>query len=184
MTILKIKLSGSFCNEWPNIRVKLNNDIYYDGSVKESELITLELDLPKQNHLTIEHYDKSFGINGRWDTKSNENGIYQDRAIKFEDLILDDVSLKKYIAMFPFISGDQIYYTDYFGHNGYWELPFETPIYAWIIKHLIMPHVPTPLGYVNETSHSNVFDYSNDINEINEIEKYLKEYALITDKSS
>jgi hypothetical protein len=184
MTTLKLKLFGSFCNEWPNIKVSLNNDIYYNGPIKESKLITLELSLPKHNQLTVEHYGKSFGDNRRWDTKLDDQGvIYQDRAVRFEDLILDDVSLKKYIVTFPFVS-EQTYYTDYFGHNGYWNLTFETPIYEWIIKQFIVPHKPTPLGYVNETSHSNVFDYSNDLVEIDEIEQYLKEYALITDKSS
>ena len=184
MSTLKIKLFGTYCNEWPKVRDILNDNIYYDNSIEESKLITLNLELLTHNRLIIEHYGKSFGTNGRWDTKSDKNGkIYQDRAIKFEDLILDDVSLKKYITLFPFVS-DQLYHTDYFGHNGNWELLFEAPIYEWIIKRFIVPRETKSIEYINETSHGNVFDYSNDINELIEIEKYLKQYASITNKPS
>lgn len=182
MINIKLTLFGTHCNAWPNIKVSLNNNIYYDGPVIDTKVINIAQAANTHNILTIEHYGKSFGSNNIWDTKVDKfNTIYEDRAVKILDLELNDVSLKKYITTIPF-KGIETYYTDYFGHNGIWTLDFDAPVYDWIIKKFIIPPNTKPLGYVNETSHSNIFDYSLDFIEIKEIEEYLKEYASITDK--
>lgn len=179
MDSIKIKLFGKFCNNWPLVKITLNDNIIFDGEIIKEKEIEIVENFHIDNTLSITHYGKSFGQAGIWDlTLDPEGKIVKDRAVEFRDISINEVSLKKYISHTPFVS-DQVYHTDYFGHNGVWSLKFESPIYNWIIRTYIMPKYQPSQNHVDETSHNNLFDYSVDVSEIEKIENHLKEHEFI-----
>jgi hypothetical protein len=107
MKSIKIKLtvSGTWCHDWPKMKILLNNIIYYDDQVTDTIDVVFEAPLQDNNSLIIQHYDKKFGQNGQWDTKLVNDVIVQDRALKLHSLDLDNVSITKYVIEYcPFVS--------------------------------------------------------------------------------
>ena len=41
---IDIEVVGTFCNNWPNLIVEINNKKIYDSTVKNKETITLEFE--------------------------------------------------------------------------------------------------------------------------------------------
>lgn len=161
------------------LRVAVNNHIYFDDYVKENITIDCTVSIAKHNQLTINHYGKQFGENGVWDTKVANDVITHDRAIKINAIELNDVDIAKYIVNhWPFTASDgTTLYTDYIGHNGLLTIDFDAPVYDWIIQKLVKPTTVLTAATVVETSHSDLFNYTNDLKELNAIENLLKEYA-------
>ena len=106
-----------------------NDKIYFDDYVKDYQ--TIKVDLPTQNNnsLVLEHYGKYFGENKRWDTKSENGKIEQDRAVKVCQLEFNDVDIKKHLYdNFLFQTNGQSIKTDYYGNNGRCIINFEAPV--------------------------------------------------------
>lgn len=137
------------------------------------------------NSLVLEHYGKYFGQNNRWDTDSENGNIVRDRAIRIVSIELDDVDISKYMTKYwPLITDQGEMFTDYFGHNGVCTIEFGAPVYDWIITELVHQpnHQYKALDLIVETSHSDLFDYKNDLQEIAEIENILKTNAHLFDQ--
>ena len=143
--------------------------------------------LLEENTLIIEHYDKKFGENGVWDVRVVDGEITEDRAVKVNSIVFDEVELIGYMYHhWPLITNDGPVYTDYFGFNGRCAVNFSSPVYDWIIKSLVQPAETNKPIYdlAVETSFGNLFDYCQDRKEIAEIEKILEKHAHIFDKSA
>lgn len=183
---VEIKLKASWCNEWPNLIVELNKNIYFQGKVDNNLTIKFTAPGKLNNTLIIQHYNKNFGQNGQWDTKSENNKIIQDRAVELLDIKLNQISIYKYfINNCPFVTNKkEKLYTNYYGFNGQTELNFSAPVYDWIICNIVKPKAFTSPTLKIETSADNLFDYTKDIIEIAEIENILEKNADLFSKSS
>jgi hypothetical protein len=182
-----IEVDGTWCNDWPWFRVIVNNHTYYDQQIADKKIIKFSLPVLEYNQLVLEHYGKSFGQNGRWDTESNGKVIVKDRAVKLIKLEIDGVNIVKYITSWPMVTNEgQSIPTDYLGHNGKITINFTSPVYDWIITTLVKEtaNATTAQDLIIETSHNNVFDYREDLIELEEITKLLNEYAYLFNKSS
>jgi hypothetical protein len=184
---ISIGMYGTACNEWPRIKIAGNNDIYYDGEVQGNKVVSFEMPLLDTNTLVIEHYGKKFGENGVWDVRTVGDTITQDRAVKINSIVIDQVELIGYLCKhWPLVTADDSVYTDYFGFNGQCTIAFSSPVYTWIIDSLVRPeetHKPI-YDLAVETSFGNLFDYQQDCTEIAEIENLLKKHASVLDKSA
>lgn len=188
-THICLQLFGTKCNEWPRFRVIGNSITYFDSEVCENATIEFDMPLLDNNTLIIQHYDKKFGENGQWDTKCEGDQIIEDRAVRLVKLEIDSVDITKYFVRhwtWTTTDGTELT-TDYFGHNGQACIEFTAPVYNWIITKLV--HDPETSKYkaqdlIIETSHSDLFNYTQDIIELAEIEKILKENAHLFSKSS
>lgn len=184
---ISIEVEGTWCNDWPWFKVVANNHTYYDQQVIDKKIIKFSLPAKNLNCLVLEHYGKSFGINGRWDTESNGDVIVRDRAVKLIKLELNDVNIIKYITRWPLVTDQgESMPTDYLGHNGQITINFNSPVYDWIITTLVREtaDITDSQDLIIETSHSNVFDYGEDLVELKEISKLLNEHAHLFNKSS
>ena len=182
-----IEVTGTWCNCWPNFQVKINNQIYVNQPIEGQQILKFCADIQESNTITLMHYGKNFGTDGVWDTQTKDNLIVQDRAVKLTRIELDGVDIAKYISRWPFQTDiGETYYTDYFGHNGQLIIKFSSPVYKWIITELVCKTVgpDTAQDLILETSHSSVFDYAQDLIELEEIEKLLVEHAHLLNKSS
>lgn len=131
------------------------------------------------NQVVIKHKNKRFGTAGIWDTAVHNGTITEDRAISLVDIVLDDVSIKSYTfdhCRFVTEHGENIQ-TDYFGHNGNFVFEFNVPVYEWIICNCIKPRANPESDFVISTTADNLFDYDQDLIELDEIEKILQQHA-------
>ena len=145
--------------------------------------------LQDSNNLILQHYGKQFGENNIWDTRSENNCIVEDRAVQLVRLEFDKVDIAPYlIKHWPFKTDDaQHIATDYFGFNGCCSIDFTSPVYDWIITNLVYDpksHLVKAQDLIVETSHSNLFNYDEDLIILKEIEKLLKKHAHLFNKSS
>lgn len=62
-------------------------------------------------------------------------------------------------------------------------LHFNLPVYDWIIQTIRRKKVPNTKVIV-ETSHSDLFNYDNDLKEIAEIEELIKQHEYLFNKST
>ena len=101
-------------------------------------------------------------------------------------LEFDQVNVIEYLLThWPFITtSGEVVKTDYFGYNGSLTINFTTPVYEWIITHLVQTKVNRTQDFIIETSHNNLFDYNNDLKELKEIEYLLEKHAHLFNKSS
>jgi hypothetical protein len=178
---VEITVQGHFCNEWPYIEIIGNNHIYYTGKVEEMQVIQFSICEQLTNQVIIRHLNKRFGVDGIWDVEvNNNNDITSDRAVKLLDFELNNVSIKSWIfdtCKFVTVNGEQIQ-TDYFGHNGSITINFGCSIYDWIICNCVKPKAKVdPSKFVINTTLDNLFDYTNDIKELDEIEGILGQHA-------
>lgn len=181
-----IEVEGTWCNQWPKLKLSVNDNIYFDGEVAGSKTLHVQTALLDTNTLIIQHYDKSFGENGQWDTKAVNGQITHDRAIKLKSVFFDDVDISKYVANhFHFVTdqGEQLQ-TDYFGFNGRIEIMFKAPVYDWIINKFIKNNFAPESDFLIETSFDQLFDYSQDQLELDELVKILQENAYLFGKSA
>lgn len=186
MDDFKITLLGTYCNEWPLCKIMLNNDIMYDGQIQDTQTIEFQAQLRERNSLKITHHGKWFGP-GRYDTlRPDPTGpITADRALRLQGLVINDVELVQYAAQIPFVTDHgEIWHTHHFGHNGTWKLEFYTPVYDWIIETFIRPQASKTSDLMLETSHHDLWDYTNDKIELDEIERLLRTHAHLFDKST
>ena len=186
---IRLEVFGTWCNDWPLLRVSVNDNIYFDDKVIDNKIIEFDAPLEDINSLVMQHYGKSFGNNGIWDTKSENNIIIQDRGIKLIKLEFDAVNIEKYVIKhWPYTTDDgESFATDYFGHNGQFNITFDRKVYNWIITTLV--HDPVSSVYraqdlIIETSHNDLFNYENDVKELKEISHLLEKYAHLFNKSS
>lgn len=138
----KLNLKGLYCKEYPYISAGLDNEILYEGLVKEKAEIKQNILLPNGTH-------------NLWiilKNKTNDNTTHNcDQAVIIENIEFEDISLPRFIwageyepiypepwateqkdlgkTLEPIIKS-----TDYIGFNGKWNLQFTTPIFTWIHK--------------------------------------------------
>ena len=184
-----MEILGTYCNAWPKFKITGNNITYFDQEVQQNLVVEFEMPLGDTNSLVLTHYDKNFGHNNHWDTRSENGEIVADRAVKLLKLELDDVDIKKYIIRrWPFHTDDgQTIATDFFGFNGSCTINFGVPVYKWIIKNLVCNDPDTKSkkqDLIVETSHSDLFNYEHDLVTLKEIETLLDANAHLFNKSS
>lgn len=167
--------------------IMVNNDIYFDDLVIDDMDIEFTAPLRDSNHLVIRHYDKRFGDDGQWDTVTHDNVIIQDRAIRLQSIELDNVNVKEWVianCQFETENNGSIM-TDYFGFNGQITISFGSPVYDWIIQTIVKSKSRKLLDLAQpiETSFDNLFDYTQDLLELDEIDSLLRKHANLFGKS-
>jgi hypothetical protein len=180
-----INVQGHFCNDWPCVEVSGNNHIYFNGIVQELQEIRFQLPACSTNLIVIKHMNKRFGEHGVWDVKADGDVITQDRAVKLLDVELNTVSVRNWVfdqCRFTTEHGERLQ-TDYFGHNGSISIEFDCPVYEWIICNCVKPTAnPESSNFVINTTSDNLFDYTKDIEELDEIERILDQHAHLFNK--
>lgn len=178
-------LVGTWCNDWPKLQVSVNGNIYWDAEVQDAITVDVQVPVQGRNTLRIEHYGKSFGEQGRWDTESHNGVIVRDRGIKIKRLWLEQIDLTQYIvARWPMKVPQGEINTDYLGHNGHITIEFGGDVYSWVITELIAPKEQNKpvFDLVVETSFGNLYNYDRDRIELEEIQNILDRYAYLLDK--
>ena len=169
---LRIKAVGQFCNDLPCLRVTLDGRTVHDGAVEE---LDLRIELPRTACvLTLEHYDKRFGENRRWDTRTENGAIVQDRLVVLQDISLDGISMMQSLHKLKFhqrpASGepiiDDVRFTGTFNFNGNVSIDMSPNPMNWLID-LLFKQDHKDISYFSD--YSKLFHYERERKLIEEI---------------
>jgi len=170
---LKINALGSFCNSWPILTITQNNN-KFEYSIQEETTLNIVLDnAPFQ----IGMYNKSFGTNRVWDTKTDSDGnIIQDKSIKINLIEIDEVDISHLLIKLDYNSIEQGYLTIHDSHirfNGEWNFPTGKNPYDWIID--------TTYQQTNEYRDVSYFSDSTIINNYRDHHHYIQKIKKLLD---
>ena len=183
MTNISIDLQGHYCNHWPWVIVRLNGIELFNQQVIDAISLNFDVACDQHNLLEFEHYGKSFGSNGVWDTTSELDCFAQINDVKFDDVSVDNI-----ISGLTFISkwsqdSDPEQVKNFstikncngqMNFNGVIELEFDTPVYDWLIKEKFIK-----TQSINDTivdrSGNRRFDYKYILNQISKIKQIIND---------
>lgn len=158
--------------------IRLNNVELFNQQVVESITLDFDVDCDKTNLLELEHYGKSFGTNGIWDTNTRTQ---QDCFAQIKDIRFDDVSIDLIMSDLTFISKwnpdsnpDQVKNFSIINNcngsmnfNGVISLEFDTPVYDWLIIKKYKKPIDKNIAYFS--NHTARWHYEEDIKILNDI---------------
>jgi len=149
----KLSLTGSKCNEYPRLTILHNQQIMYSGLIEESVEVELDIELQKDNLITLQGIDKSHGQNKKWDTQLNEDGqIIADKWLAINNIWIDDISMgQEWMQSLTLVYDNNTkekFLNNTFWNNGSVNFSIQTPILDWIIQekfinleeNIITPH--------------------------------------------
>jgi len=182
MTKISIDLQGHYCNHWPYLSITLNGVELFNQQVVESMTLDFDVACDQKNLLEFEHYNKSFGTNGVWDT---DLSTQQDCFVQIKDIRFDDVSVDGIIVELTFISKwnqysdpEQVKHFSTINNcnglmnfNGVIGLEFNTPVYDWLIVKKYKEPIDKNIAYFS--NHTARWHYEEDIRILDEIKNLM-----------
>ena len=143
---LAVTVTGKYCNHWPYLKILHNDVILYDNQVIGTQVLTFDLECNNKNLLSFEHYRKSSGENGVWDTTDTEDCVLTVDDVEFDQVSIG-VHLKSKLLFktnwtthqlksepVEFIDQhSEIYSNGVMSFNGAINLEFDAPVYDWLI---------------------------------------------------
>lgn len=183
MTKISIDLQGHYCNHWPYVSIRLNNAELFNQQVIESITVEFEVNCDKTNLLEFEHYGKSFGTNGIWDTntRTQQDCFAQIKDVRFDDVSIDDIRSRltfiskwkegtdpQQIENFSVISNCD----GLMNFNGTIGLEFDTPVYDWMIIKKYKRPIDKTIAYFS--NHTARWHYEEDIKILNDIKELMQ----------
>lgn len=150
---IDINLTPVYHSEYPEIRIKFNDDIIFCGALLQSRTFTINKQVQRGNQkLSVEFYNK----------KDNDTIVSQglDKAVIINSITLNNITDPKFIwsGIYqpeypePWATEQknagvhletELTNTNYLGWNGEWSLVFSTPVFTWI-------HQLQNLGWIYE----------------------------------
>ena len=159
---VKISLSGFFCNTWPDCIVVCNGRVVFQDKITINNTIDFTIDFSADNLLTIGMTNKLMGEINVYDVLLDaHNNIIEDKYIKVNDILFDDVSVDGLIHEFFFIkdNNEKILTSGSINYNGSIHIPFQQPIYDWLIQEKYTKKEIQQEDYGGFGSWSNKFNY-------------------------
>jgi hypothetical protein len=162
--------------------VRLNGIELFNQQVIESIKLDFDVACDQHNLLEFEHYGKSFGTNGVWDTTSELDCFVQINDIRFDDVSVDNII----ISGLTFISKwnqdsdpEQVKNFSTIDHcnglmnfNGVIGVEFDTPVYNWLIEEKFIKKQSTNNAIFNKSGNRR-FDYKYILAQIDKIKQII-----------
>jgi hypothetical protein len=178
MNRLQIHLRAHHCNLWPLFDVKLNDDFLHSGEVRDSLILSANLN-GGPNILFMRHHSKRFGQGRMWDTISKDGQITQDRKIEIISISIDGIDFRDKLHKINF---DQepvpnepsapSYWDGCFNFNGSVSIIMDPSPLNWLINLRLKQDRNDNLSYFSD--HTKLYHYEEDLALISEIESLLE----------
>ncbi len=170
---LEMEIEGFYCNSWPKLTIKQNNNTQYEELVINSQKVDMQIE---NKQFTIGMENKSFGKDNLWDTIVDNNGtITSDKYLMIKTISLDDVNFEHNLYKLPYQSvehGETYSHDQSIRFNGFWQIDVDNNPYEWIIDLNNRSDINerTNVSYFSDyESHSNYDDHHKIIDEIRKI---------------
>jgi hypothetical protein len=135
MSKFQITLDPSFCNEWPLIRIEINNKCVWENHVESLQHLKLPFELQTINHIYISYLNKHQGPD-RWDTVVDADGtITQDQYCIISNLYLLGSRCDFLLNQLAFQGNDgsEEYTLGFMSKKGHYHVEFPGDVYQWIV---------------------------------------------------
>jgi hypothetical protein len=137
---LELDLEGSAVNGLPEIEIKFNDLILFDGKLGE-ELTNFKFSV-QNNFQNKNRFELRFKNKGQFDTLvDDQNNIIKDKNVLFRSIKLDKIDILKYPEFFYKKSffyqesiGSQTVPSEGLYFNGVWYLEFEDPFWQYFLR--------------------------------------------------
>jgi hypothetical protein len=133
----QIELIPSFCNNWPELSIEINNTTLWQGFVDKPQSLSVEFDPEPLNNVYIRYLNKQMGPE-LWDTEVDGDGnILKDQYCKLTNFKIAN-------SRCDFLLRDLDYFYEdgtiekapwgFMSRRGYFYIEFPKNIYNWIIQ--------------------------------------------------
>jgi hypothetical protein len=149
----KLGLTGSKCNEYPRLTILHNQQIVYSELIEESTEVELDIELQKDNLITLHGIEKSQGQDNKWDTQLDNDGqIIADKWLSINNIWIDDISMgQEWMQSLTLVDDNnnkERFLSKTFWNNGSINFSIQPPVLDWIIQekfinseeNIITPH--------------------------------------------
>lgn len=130
-----ITLDPSFCNNWPQIKIEINNVCAWEGSVEFVQQLKLPFELQPSNHIYVSYLNKRQGPD-QWDTLVDDNGkIIADQNCIISNLMIAGSRCDFLVDQLPFNGNDgtEEYTLGFMSKKGHYHIEFPENVYQWIV---------------------------------------------------
>ena len=181
MTRVSIDLQGHYCNHWPWVIVRLNETELFNQQVIESITVDFDVVCDQHNLLEFEHYGKSFGTNGVWDTNDQQDCFAQIKDIRFDNVSVDNITAGlTFISKWnPDSNPEQVKNFSTINNcnglmnfNGTIGLEFDTPVYDWMIVKKYKKPIDKNIAYFS--NHTARWHYEEDLKILDDIKDLMQ----------
>ena len=184
MIILKLDVTGQYCNRWPTLIIWHNDQEVYCSQIENKQQISLKLDAKENqtNTLAIGMKGKQFGKDGIYDTVVTDGRIIEDLQIKINAVSLDDIPILDLLLKNDYhiniVEGmddnhaDSIKANGELCFNGHYNTQYELPLYNYLTNAKWKQPLKTMSRHSNSSA---LFHYEEQQKEIKEIEEILDE---------
>lgn len=135
MSNIKFKLTPSFCNSWPLIRVTINGVQHWEQYIESVQTVKIDFELKEKNSIKIEYLNKRQGPD-IWDTKLNNQGhIIEDQYCVLSNIIIANSRCDFLTHSLVYIDASGNINSNLLGFMskiGYYEITFPRDVYKWI----------------------------------------------------
>jgi hypothetical protein len=160
----KLNLTGSKCNEYPRLTILHNQQLVYSELIEEVVEVNLDIELQKDNQITLCGIDKSQGENGKWDTRVNDTGkIVADKWLSINNIWIDNISMgPEWIKSLTMVNkvGTQQFLDKTWWNNGSISFSIELPLLDWIINEKFIKVEQNIVASHDARSGERKFDYA------------------------
>ena len=127
-----IELSADYWDKAPQVKVDINNDVIWDGTVTDIETIKHEKEVYDEEEvkLNITLYSKTDD-----QTVIENEKVIKDQLLHIKNIEIDDVEIEDLIweAEYTVNTGIKKRVIT-LGENGTWCLTFTSPFYLWLLE--------------------------------------------------
>jgi hypothetical protein len=156
--MFRLKLTPSFCNNWPEIRITANNKVLWQDFVTEEQVVNVDFDLENKNTVEIEYLNKRSGPD-IWDTKLNDQGnIIEDQYCIVSEIYIAKSRCDFLMFNLDFLRTDGTIDENtngFMSKKGKFVFVFPKDVYKWIVdinNSIALSHIKNKSGFDQESS--------------------------------
>ena len=143
---IRLDLTPSFCNNWPELAIEANNRLIWHGHVAEKTSLNLMFDSEDINYVTIKYLNKRNGPD-IWDTKMNDHGqIIEDQNCVLTDIYINRARCGEWLIptiCWKYDDGRTVNNYGFMDLKGSMSIEFPRDVYSWIIQQRQLLSTPT-----------------------------------------
>lgn len=151
---IQLGLHGSWCNNWPEISIDINDQNYWHGFVETDQQINLKFMPDINNVVRISYLNKRNGPD-IWDTQIDNDTIINDQYCILTTLKIQQSKCDWLIPslQYTYLDNSSKFTHGFMDQKGYFSIKFPMDLYPWVATQR--------QSYLNPVSRNSSLSYEN-----------------------
>ena len=127
-----IQLSPNYWDKPPKIKIDVNDDVMWDGEIKDEKVIEFDKKIPDniEVKLNITLYNKTAN-----QTVIEDEKTIKDQLLHILNIVIDEIDMEDLVWSAEYTIDNVVKHrVTTLGENGVWCLKFKTPLYLWFLE--------------------------------------------------